>query len=287
MLSIPYKRLLTVVPALFIVEWAICGEHENQIGRTTEKEVNVVLSSALGTVIISKGEPGKILIADPSPGEERPPIRLSYVVRNRIGYLEITLGEESEEETDHSHGWALHGGEWHLKFCDEIPLSFDIELGLGKGEFDLTGLHIKDFTLTAGASDVSMNFDAENRSSMEHMSIESGVSKFNARNLGNANFKYFRFEGGVGTYYLDFGGSLSREVDVDVNVGLGVLTLVVPREIGARLSYEKSWMSSLDCDRGFDLVEDGEYLTDNYHKSVGRMNIRVESGLGSVKIRRQ
>ena len=284
---ISHIGLLILSIGLFLIQPAISGEPGNQIGRTTEKEVNVVLSSALGTVIISKGEPGKILIAEPSPGEERPPIQLSYVVRNRIGYLEITLGEESEDENEHGHGWALRGGEWHLKFCDDIPLSFDIELGLGKGEFDLTGLYVKDFTLTAGASEVTLNFDRKNRSSMEQMSIESGVSKFNARNLGNANFKYFRFEGGVGTYYLDFGGGLSREVDVDVNVGLGVLTLIVPREIGARLSYEKSWMSSLECDKSFDLVESGEYLTDNYHKSAGRMNIRVESGLGSVKIKRQ
>ncbi len=266
---------------------AIPGEQFKSIGRTTEKEITVVLSSAFGTVMISRGEPGKVLTVEPVSGKDQPPIHMSYSIRNRIGYLEITLGEGENEDEPDNHRWNLHGGEWDLRFCDAIPLSFDIELGVGKGELNLSGLQVKDFTLSTGASEVTMNFDEENSASIEHLSIESGLAKFTGLNLGNANFKEFHFEGGVGTYYLDFGGRLSREVDVDVEVGLGVLTLIVPPEVGAKLSYEKSWISRLDCDKDFETVNKEEYITDNYNSAAGRMNIRVESGLGSVRIRRR
>jgi hypothetical protein len=262
------------------------GDKGKQIGRTTEKEVNVVLSSSFGSVFISRGDPGKILIAE-SASSDPSPIVINYNVRNRIGYLEIDLGEQSTTEEDGHKSWGIHGGEWHLTFSDGIPLSFDVELGVGKGNFDLSGLQIKDFNLSAGASEVVMTFDEENPTSLDRMNIESGVSKFRGINLGNANFKEFSFEGGVGTTYLDFGGNLEREVDVDLNLGLGVLTLIVPEKVGARVSYQDSWMSSIECDKSFEAVSEGEYSTDNYSRAAGRMNIRLESGMGSITIVRQ
>jgi len=255
-----------------------------EIDRTTENEVNILLSSSFGSVSISRGESDMIFKAEPSDEGGQPRINVTYTVRNRVGYLEISLGEDAEQAEDK---WGEHEGPWNLMFCDAIPLSFDIELGVGKGDFDLSGLQVKDFTMSSGASEVTVNFDEENSSLIERMSIESGVSKFTGNNLGNANFRQFRFEGGVGSYYLDFGGNLNGEADIDIEVGLGVLTLVIPPGVGARLAYDQNWVSRLDCDKDFRLVNEGEYETDNYTNANGKLNIRVESGLGNVKVRRE
>ncbi len=280
-----YPAVIAIALLLSETSTSMAGGRR-EIGRTTENEVNVLLSSSFGTVTISRGEPDMIFTAEPLTEGEQPSVNVSYSVRNRVGYLELSLGEDLEEEEKGDKKWSVHGGSWKLTFCDAIPLSFDIELGVGKGEFDLSGLQVQDFTLTSGASEVTLNFNEENSSVIERMSIESGVSKFNGLNLGNANFRQFRFEGGVGTYYLDFGGNLMREADIDIEVGVGMLTLVVPSRIGARLSYDQSWVSGLECDKAFRMMEEGEYMTDNYTDSNGKLNIRVESGLGSVKIRR-
>ncbi len=262
-----------------------------EIGRTTEKELKVVLSSSFGSLNVSKGEPEKILIADGVAKHGGDPMMsVDYDVRNRIGYMDITLGEAPEEHEQRKGSFKIsdfNGGKWYLRFSNTIPISFDVELGVGNGDFDLSGLQVKDFTLSTGASDVSLSFDEPNKTEIDNLSIESGVSKFNGRNLGNANFKRFRFQGGVGAYTLDFGGKLSGEVDVDIDVGLGVLTIIIPPNVGARLFYEKSWVSRLDCDRDFQSVSDNEYETENYTKANGKMNIRLDSGLGSIKIRRR
>ena len=53
--------------ALVAATAAFSGENGNinrEIGRTTEKELKVTLSSAFGTVLIGRGESGKILIAE-------------------------------------------------------------------------------------------------------------------------------------------------------------------------------------------------------------------------------
>jgi len=262
-----------------------------EIGRTTEREVNVVLSSGFGTIRISKGESEKILTLDsPTTNDGAPTADLQYAIRNRVGYDEISLGEEPREETDHEKKWlqfgSFKGNTWNLRISDAIPVAFDIELGVGKADIDLTGLQVKDLTLSAGASDVEVRCDQLNKATIENVTIESGVSKFTGRNLGNANFKKFRFEGGVGSYTLDFNGNLQTEVDVDVEIGLGSLTIVVPKELGAKIMYDKSWLSHMECDSDFEGGEDDQYVSNNYATASGRMNIRVQSGLGSVKIRR-
>ncbi len=262
-----------------------------EIGRTTEKEIKVNISSAFGTVIIGRGESGKILLAESAPEKGGAgPMEITYAVRNRIGFLDVKLGNENVEKDGKSYAIHLERfdrGKWYLRFSDAVPISFEVDLGVGRGDFNLTGLDVKDFNLSTGASDVSLAFDEPNRGRIENLNIESGVSKFDARNLSNANFRHLHFQGGMGSYTLDFGGVLNNEVDVDVEVGLGLLTILVPEDIGARVRYERSWVSRLDCDRDFQSDGEDSYISDNYHRAAGRMNISIDSGLGSIKVRRR
>lgn len=262
-----------------------------EIGRTTEKELKVVLSSSFGTVVLSKGEPEKMLVAESSDAKNGDPrMNVEYSIRNRIGYMEISLGEDNQEGDGKKGGFRISGfdgGKWDLKFSDAVPISFDLQLGVGKGSFDLSGLQIKDFNLSTGASDVIVSFDEPNKTTIDNINIESGVSKFIGRNLGNANFKRFRFQGGVGAYTLDFNGGIRNEVDVDVGVGFGILTIIVPQGVGARVFYEKSWASRLDCDSDIRPSSENEYVSDNYDEVPGKMNIRIDSGLGSIRVRRR
>lgn len=264
---------------------------QREIGRTTEKELKIVLTSSFGSVFVTRGEPGKVLVLDAAPREKRDPqMTVDYAVRNRVGYMDVTLGEGSRDNDGKRGSFKISkwdGGKWYLKFSDDLPISFDVQLGVGRGDFDLSGLQVKDFNLSSGASDVSLSFDEPNRTSIENISIESGLSKFDGRNLCNANFKHLRFQGGVGAYTLDFGGLLNSEVDVDIEVGMGVMTLYLPSSVGARVMYEKSWGSKVDCAADFGSNGENEYVSKNYFSSSGKMNIRIDSGFGSVKVLRR
>jgi len=261
-----------------------------EIGRTTEKELKVTLTSSFGSVIISRGEPEKmVIIGSARRHHEDPAVGVDYSIRNRIGYMDLSLGEGSRDRNGRRgfHLAGLEGGKWFLKFSDAVPISFDVELGVGHGDFDLSGLQVKDFSLSTGASDVTLAFDEPNRGSIDNLSIESGVSKFDGRNLCNANFKRFHFQGGVGAYTLDFGGPLSSEVDVDIEVGLGVMTVYLPHDVGARVIYDKTWASKVNTPDDFSSTAENTYTSGNYYSAAGKMNIRIDSGLGSVRIRRR
>jgi hypothetical protein len=53
----------------------------------------------------------------------------------------------------------------------------------------------------------------------------------------------------------------------------------------ARVIYDSSWFSSLDVDDDFIQVKKSVYETEAFKGSRMSLTIRVESGLGSVKLR--
>lgn len=261
-----------------------------EIGRTTERELNVVLSTGFGKIIIEKGEPEKAFVAERSSGKEpNLPFSVSYEIRNRIGYLDLSIGEEihSEGKKGSFKISGLESSTWLLRFTDAIPISFDIELGVAKGIFDLSGLRVKDFKLSAGASDVALSFDRPNVSDIHEMTIECGIGKFEGRNLGNANFKSFRFEGGVGSATLDFNGAINHEVDIDIEVGMGVCTIIIPKEAGARVFFQETLVSKIDFGRTIHPAGENQFVSENFTRASGRMNIRIDTGLGKVRVRQE
>lgn len=255
-----------------------------------EKELKATIEGGLADIRVARGTASTIIEAEMArEQDETPSGTVDYSSRGGIGYVSVDLnpeGWEGDKKQKKGHGVNLSSSSWKLLYTDAIPISFDIELGLGEGDIDMSGLKVKDFDLSTGASSVRLAFNEPNRAAIETMTIEAGLSKFKAMGLGNANFSRLHFEGGVGKYTLDFHGSLRKEVDVDAEVGLGSLTIVIPSNIGARIIYEKNWISDLDIDDDFVEQESGTYQTSNYSTASGRINLRVEAGFGSVNIRR-
>ena len=155
---------------------------------------------------------------------------IDYKKRDDLGYLSINTTEGVGKKR---HGRNVNLGEfekndWLMQFTDKLPISFDIELGAGKGELDFTGLIVKDFNLSTGASSVVLRFDEPNKELIENLTIETGLSKFKGYGLCNSNFERMSFEGGLGSYVLDFSGKLNRDVDVEIKVGFGAIAIWIP-----------------------------------------------------------
>ena len=62
--------------------------------------------------------------------------------------------------------------------------------------------------------------------------------------------------------------------------------MIIPSSIGVRVLYEKNWISRVDCPEDFSSNGDSEYLSSNFDGAKGKMIIRIESGVGSVKLKR-
>ncbi|MFI5251767.1 MAG: hypothetical protein ACHQQQ_04960 [Bacteroidota bacterium] len=260
-----------------------------------ERELKVTMEAGYGNLYISKGQSSIVLNAD-MESDSRIDLEncIDYSVRDHVGYLNMSMDcKRSGDEEPVRHHKSIHfdnldSRSWYCQFTDAVPIAFDIELGLGKGDINMTDLDVKDFSLSTGASSVKLKFTKPNKETIEDMNLEAGVSKFTAEGLCYARFHHLRFEGGVGSYTLDFGGDLDREVDADLEVGLGTLTIVIPENIGAKIYYEKSWIAHLDLPNDIEESgrDDNTYYSPNYERAHGKLNLHIDAGMGSVKIRR-
>lgn len=287
---LPFLVIMSVVPALGFL-YLIGEKFKKEFPITNERELKVDIEAGFGSINIEKGFPNQLITVDIDADLEKDPSELiDYYKRDGTGYLSINTTDAlvaKEKEKKHSmHISGFEDNNWLMRFSQSVPISFDIELGMGKADIDMTGLQVKDLSLSTGASSVILRFDEKNKAFIENLSIETGLSKFKAYGLSNANFQNLKFEGGVGSYLLDFGGSLDHEVNVDIEIGLGSVTLVVPDHLGAKIYYEKSWIASIDLPKNYEEEEENTYLSSNYYDSKGKLNFHVEAGLGSVTIKR-
>jgi hypothetical protein len=209
-----------------------------------------------------------------------------YYIEDGIGYLTVDL--TGNDDGDMNALACLMQGQdsrvWYATISDRIPIRFDITLGAGKASIDLTGIHVREFSLDAGAGSVRINVDKANREEIRTVSITAGVGSVTTRNLGNLRFRSLDFEGGVGTYKLDCSGALTKKTSIRTDVGIGSLTLILPEGVGAKARTSEHFLSSAKMYR-FIQQSDDAYVTSNYKKSNRRVLLNLQSGIGSVSVR--
>jgi len=258
-----------------------------EIQRGKERKLQVVMEVSFGTVTIERGTDDNIAILDYDETDDaRNKLQISYDVSGGCGYLRIKSKESTHFWGDDNSGNNGNKHHLYIKLTEALPIDFDLSLGAGRSDIDLTDLQVNELKISTGASSVAMRCDKPNRRTLEDVTIESGVSKFSASNLCNLNFRNLKFSGGIGSYKIDFGGTLAQSARVKVEVGLGAITINVPKYIPSKIFYEDNWLSSIHVDDDFEKTHSGEYETEDFKNATARLTFDVEAGLGSVKIRR-
>jgi hypothetical protein len=286
--SLKYLSLLLVSTVYTAAAFAYLLENKHrEFSRTKEKELRVVLDISFGSISIKRGEQEKIACIDYDEEEAaKHKLYVSYDISNETGTLYIKLKESTRfwGDDDNRNG---HNRHLDIKLSSAVPVSFELELGAGSGDIDLTDLQVKDVKISTGASSVTMKCNKPNPIFAEDITIESGVSKFTATDLSNLNFQNLKFSGGVGTYKLDFAGKLRQSAEVQIEVGLGSINVYVPKNVPAKLVYDDNWLSSFRLDDDFEKTRSGVYETSDFQDASKRLTIRMESGLGSVRVQRK
>jgi hypothetical protein len=171
--------------------------------------------------------------------------------------------------------------DWKLRLGD-VPLDLSIEAGAYKGTLALGGLRLESLTVKDGASDADITFDSPNQTGMELLSYGTGASQVELSGLANANFARMEFEGGFGSYTLDFGGTLQRDASVRIESGASSLRVVIPSGTNAvvtvsgglnNVDTEGEWSQSGDT---YTAAGSGPTLT-----------IEVELGAGNLDLVRK
>jgi N-terminal domain of toast_rack, DUF2154 len=178
-------------------------------------------------------------------------------------------------------GRNVKAGEMKLQLGQRTPLDLHLEFGAARADLDLTGLRVRRFHLATGASETHLRFGEPNPETCELIELQIGAARFEALGLGNANARVLDFSGGVGDVTLDFTGESQQDLKARLKMGLGSLTLRVPRNVGMQVRKEGILV-------GFDsegLIKRGDvYQSENWGSAARKLTVEIDAAFGSIRV---
>lgn len=110
------------------------------------------------------------------------------------------------------------------------------------------------------------------------VNLGAGESRLDCRGI---KLDRVRVKMGVGRMTLDLSGPRATSFDVNVEGGVGSGTIYLPREVGVRARVHKG-LGSVEAE-GLTRA-DGVYTNQAYGRSAVTLEIRVEAGIGSIRL---
>lgn len=170
--------------------------------------------------------------------------------------------------------------EWNLSLGNS-PIDLEVEAGAYQGTLDLSGVPIVNLSISDGASKGTVKFDTLNPAVMERLTYKTGASQVDLEGLGNANVKEIVFEGGAGSYTLDFSGDLQQDLSVKLSAGMSNVRINVPEDASievivggglSNVSVSGTWTTNGDTYRR---AGSGPKITITVSMGLGNLELRV------------
>lgn len=245
------------------------------------ERLDISIDFAAGELWIDPGNIEEAAVFDITYDAKIVDYDVDYAVRRGVGELiaESERLEEGDIDTEEN--------EWRVLLSDRYPMILDLEIGACDAEIELGGLRLEEVNLQFGATSAEIAFSERNPIRMEELRFEAGASSVTGTDLGNANFRLCRFEGGVGSFDLDFRGRYEGESEIRVDVGLGSADIILPEDVPCRIEgADAGLMSSVDVHGGdLDKISKDVWESPDYDSASTRIVLVLDVGLGSVDIR--
>lgn len=274
---------LAAVPVLA----AMTERYYFEVPHERETALRADLDLALGRVTVAKAEEGYLFQAEVALEDEGMVPEMSYERDGNVG--DLTLSFDSGGKSD--DGLTVRGfnipkdNEWLLFFSDHVALDLTFELGMTEANLDLTGLKVERLSVENGMAKTVLAFDERNPMVMEDLNVEAGMTKFIGRKLGNARFEHFSFEGGAGSFDLDFtGGPLPPGAEAEIEVGVSSLMVRLPENAPVILYAPESWLARVEVPNGFIKRGKGLWHSQQVEREENAFIVRIEAGMGKVAV---
>jgi hypothetical protein len=174
-------------------------------------------------------------------------------------------------------------GRLQVELSRITPIDLALDLGAVEADLDLTGLRLSRVRIKSGASDGKIRFDSLNATRMSALEVSVGAASFRGDRLANANTPSIRVEAGVGNVELDMGGQWTQDVELQVEVTIGIVTVHVPSDVGVRVTVQKG-LASFDHEG---LVQrDGAWVSRNWDSALHKLHVAAETVFGKLTIDR-
>jgi len=285
MLGARYKFTIITALVLIIASPILAedtpGREDLSINKTDESEVFVEIDFSAGELRISPGSSD--LIANVKGDyDDRYFEHDCYYKKNRGDgdlFLEVSTIDHNFGDIDGCDNY------WMLELGTGVPMELNIDIGAADCDLDLGGIMLTSLDMDVGAADCDIYFSERNPEKIDDISIDAGASSLKVVDLGNANFRYLNFDGGVGSYELDFSGEFNFDAEATVSVGLGSIEVYIPEDVGVKLRTDDGFFSSVDFPRRkFREIRDDVWESKNWDSAKAHLELDIDVGMGSVDI---
>ncbi len=167
---------------------------------------------------------------------------------------------------------------WQLKLGD-TPLDLDIAAGAYKGTLNLSGVPLTRLNIQDGASQAEVRFEEPNPVKMESLRYRTGASEISLYGLGYASPAFLNFEGGAGSYTLDFSGTLQQDIIANISSGVSNVKIIIPPGTPARVVIDGA-LNNVQP-RGTWRIANNVYETDGEGPEI---EITVNMGVGNLEL---
>ncbi|MBT3180150.1 MAG: hypothetical protein HOB40_08850 [Candidatus Marinimicrobia bacterium] len=280
---------------LFTITISIAQTEDNSVRDYYKYDFNdfesleMELNFGLGELNIHPNDKPKIVSGTIEYNPNHTEIDIDFNSNNKKASLSIS-GEIADFECC-DDGFSFDNFEFNdkthnmmdFKLATGIPTELELGFGLGEAYINLTDMSLSYFELDCGLSDVKLELESSNKISCERVSISSGLGDFNGYGLGNINTRKFNFDVGLGSATIDLRGKFQEDMDLSIDVGLGSLELILPKNVNIKLRVDYSFLSSVDVDG---LMSNGmnKYISREWIDDRPTIIGNISVGLGSIDV---
>ena len=277
-------RLLTATVLIFVmfVTLSFSGDIQTlkkKIEIGSEQSIEVNMDMGLADITVSPGD-GKYIV-------QAVVIYDADYIKQSIDYTpgkNGVLDIESKKRKGSIEHWDDVKNEWELIFTTEVPMEFNLDLGLGECEMDLSKILLTDVDFDIGLSELYLEFNKPNKQQLDRMKIDTGLGEVKIKGLLNANFEEFVFSGGLGSSELYFTGENSRVCEAKIEVGLGSLEIYLQAGLPVKVISESSFLSSINIE-DMKKIRKGVHVSRDWDEDApNRLILTLEVGLGSITV---
>lgn len=168
-----------------------------------------------------------------------------------------------------------------LQLGPGVPLDLDVQYGAGEGTLELGGLSVHSASIQTGASKTFLRFSSPTVGTCEELKISAGAAKVDVAGLGNLSPRSMTVEGGAQEVNLDFSGAWRGDTEAFLKMGVGKLTLNVPRDVGVRLT-KQSLLAHLEAPQ---MTKNGDtFVSQGYEGTKRHLNVNIDAAFGAIRL---
>ncbi|HWR82649.1 MAG TPA: toast rack family protein [Candidatus Deferrimicrobium sp.] len=279
------RRVLLFGLGLIVIAAGLlaAGRREQETRRiATEgaQKIETELEFGVGELRVLSDDIAEAAVVDLNYDPRRVEYDIDYQVKDETGHLYV------ESSTRRRSNMDSDDNRLDLTLSTRYPARLTMDIGACEAEIDFGGVPLEFLDIDVGAASGEITFSSPNPRRLSEIQIDAGASSLEMHTIGNANFEQMTFQGGAGSFDLDFRGDYNGESRIDIDVGLGSADIILPLGVPVRIESSGSdWFSSVDF-HGEDLdeVDDGVYESPDFEKAESRIVLTLDVGMGSVDL---